>query len=131
MKLYATITSERATKGQGGKQLDIEISGQEGLPLICIDVRVLKDRGISATMFLMGDSRTSKMLEAYPPEDKYNSCADGGWIETKTNQQLTGNDFFNIGAEEAERRKKVKRQKGDIVKVKTERTHTHGKDWHD
>ena len=29
MKLYATVTSERATKGQGGKDLMIEIYGED------------------------------------------------------------------------------------------------------
>ena len=29
MKLYATITSERATKGQGGKKLDISVRDEE------------------------------------------------------------------------------------------------------
>lgn len=29
MKLYATITSERASKGQGGKELDIEILNEK------------------------------------------------------------------------------------------------------
>ena len=28
MKLYATVTSERATKGQGGNWLEIEILGE-------------------------------------------------------------------------------------------------------
>jgi len=28
MKLYASVTSERATKGQGGEYLDIEVKGE-------------------------------------------------------------------------------------------------------
>lgn len=29
MKLYATVSSERATKGQGGKELDIEVKNEQ------------------------------------------------------------------------------------------------------
>lgn len=29
MKLYATVTSERASKGQGGKTLEIVVSGEQ------------------------------------------------------------------------------------------------------
>jgi hypothetical protein len=39
MKLYATTTSERATKGQGGKWLNIEISDEKANPLWIIQVR--------------------------------------------------------------------------------------------
>jgi hypothetical protein len=38
MKLYATVTSERATKGQGGKYLDINIKGDNGIELANIKV---------------------------------------------------------------------------------------------
>lgn len=38
MKLYATITSERATKGQGGKWLDIEIMGENNVVIARIKV---------------------------------------------------------------------------------------------
>lgn len=38
MKLYATITSERATKGQGGKWLDIKITDENQKPLGIIKV---------------------------------------------------------------------------------------------
>jgi hypothetical protein len=33
MKLYATVTSERASKGQGGKWLDIEVQGEHKQPI--------------------------------------------------------------------------------------------------
>ena len=39
MKLYATITSERATKGQGGKWLNISIDGHNKKTLWKIQVR--------------------------------------------------------------------------------------------
>jgi len=38
MKLYATTTSERATKGQGGKWLDIEIMGDHKVVIARIKV---------------------------------------------------------------------------------------------
>jgi hypothetical protein len=34
MKLYATVTSERATKGQGGKHIDVAINGTAPFPRI-------------------------------------------------------------------------------------------------
>jgi len=40
MKLYATTTSERASKGQGGNYLDIEITGENKIPLWNIKVNL-------------------------------------------------------------------------------------------
>ena len=39
MKLYATTTSERATKGQGGKHIDIQLQGEGGQELGVISAR--------------------------------------------------------------------------------------------
>jgi len=39
MKLYATITSERASKGQGGKWLNIEVIGENKVVIARIKVR--------------------------------------------------------------------------------------------
>lgn len=39
MKLYATVTSERAQGSQGGKFLDIEVSGNKGERVAELDVR--------------------------------------------------------------------------------------------
>jgi hypothetical protein len=39
MQLYATTTSERASKGQGGKYLDIAITGENGEDVAIILVR--------------------------------------------------------------------------------------------
>jgi hypothetical protein len=37
MKLYATVSSERASKGQGGKWIDINISGEkQGIAVITV-----------------------------------------------------------------------------------------------
>ena len=38
MKLYATVTSERASKGQGGKELMIEIMGENKVVIALIKV---------------------------------------------------------------------------------------------
>lgn len=38
MKLYATTTSERASKGQGGRHLDIEIMGENKVVIARIKV---------------------------------------------------------------------------------------------
>jgi hypothetical protein len=39
MKLYATVSSERATKGQGGKKIDIQLQGEGGQELGVISAR--------------------------------------------------------------------------------------------
>lgn len=40
MKLYATVTSERAKKGQGGnKFLDIDVYGEEGIQIYRLEVK--------------------------------------------------------------------------------------------
>lgn len=44
MKLYATTTSERASKGQGGNnRLDIQLQGENGQELGVISLRIDKD----------------------------------------------------------------------------------------
>jgi hypothetical protein len=43
MKLYATTTSERASKGQGGEKLYIDIKGQNKNLLWCINVLYLNN----------------------------------------------------------------------------------------
>lgn len=45
MKLYATVTSERATKGQGGEWLDIEIMGHAKVVIARLKVRTSQDHG--------------------------------------------------------------------------------------
>ena len=42
MKLYATVTSERATKGQGGKELDIDITDEIKSILWTLEVRIIE-----------------------------------------------------------------------------------------
>jgi hypothetical protein len=39
MKVYATVRSERATKGQGGKTLHVEIMDESKLPVIEFNVK--------------------------------------------------------------------------------------------
>lgn len=43
MLLYATTTSERASKGQGGKFLDISITNKDGVELWKLQVRDYED----------------------------------------------------------------------------------------
>lgn len=45
MKLYATTTSERASKGQGGEYLDIRLSGENKQNLGIITVRYNSHKG--------------------------------------------------------------------------------------
>lgn len=43
MKLYATVTSERASKGQGGGYLDILIQDENKNPMATIQVKCLEN----------------------------------------------------------------------------------------
>lgn len=50
MKLYATTTSERATKGQGGNEyLLIDILGEEGVRIL--QIKVLPTDGLPSVSF--------------------------------------------------------------------------------
>jgi hypothetical protein len=62
MKLYATVTSERATKGQGGEYLDIELKDEERVCFATIKVRTDRLDGQSVTIWHDGltDVRTHK-----------------------------------------------------------------------
>ncbi len=51
MKLYATVTSERATKGQGGEYLDIEIMGQGKLVIARALVRTSQEHGYTIDVY--------------------------------------------------------------------------------
>lgn len=77
MKLYATTTSERATKGQGGNEyLRIEIMNEEGERLANITIepklpnmelqtiRIDYDRYTSHIMSIMWDDWNKKQREA-------------------------------------------------------------------
>ena len=117
MKLYATITSERATKGQGGKDLRIVITNQYQ-ENICEVNAFSRENG--------------KVFITFVPLDCMEAIANGGLRlnnytkryehtpRVKGGKQTTETDFFNIGVKEADRRKqqrieKAKRQKGEIL----------------
>lgn len=51
MKLYATVESERARKGQGGEWLDIEIKNGDKLCVALIKVRPDRSNGQSITVW--------------------------------------------------------------------------------
>jgi hypothetical protein len=58
MKLYATTTSERASKGQGGNEyLDINITGEENIPLW--KIRVDKKGWYNLTIHNLVNTRKS------------------------------------------------------------------------
>jgi hypothetical protein len=76
MKLYATIESERAKKGQGGKWLEIEIMGENKKPLGRIIIFPADDKnryGLISYNWLVGTSegyqiRSEGILEAKDTE---------------------------------------------------------------
>jgi hypothetical protein len=60
MRLYATTTSERASKGQGGEWLDIIIYNEDKEPAIGIKVISNATGGVRATIFR--DMRYSQII---------------------------------------------------------------------
>ena len=87
MKLYATVQSERATKGQGGKWLKIKILGEDKQPLGIIQV-FPKDKqnpyGLISYKWLVGTAegwqiRADGILEAKDTE-----------VQDKRGKQQTG-----------------------------------------
>ena len=51
MKLYATTTSERASKGQGGEWLDIEIMGHDKIVIARVLVRISEEHGYTVESY--------------------------------------------------------------------------------
>lgn len=51
MKLYTTVTSERATKGQGGEWLDLEIMGHNKVVIARVLVRTSLEHGYTIEVF--------------------------------------------------------------------------------
>jgi hypothetical protein len=60
MKLYASVTSERATEGQGGKELMIEITGEEKQVIARIKVTMPQK------MTLIGAENIDYLVEVFP-----------------------------------------------------------------
>ena len=53
MKLYATVTSERASKGQGGKYLDIDI--RDSKRNLIFQIKVSENKGDYLLRYAVGD----------------------------------------------------------------------------
>lgn len=96
MKLYATTTSERASKGQGGDYLDIVIYNQEKKPSHAIRVRCQLAGRVSivvTTDIRYGASNLDS--PSFIEEDKcthdydnYGKCTEcGQWKDTKAKQK--------------------------------------------
>jgi hypothetical protein len=91
MKLYATVSSERAAKGQGGNR-------------------------IITTELLVGDKNNSKQIATIT-------------LLNRENEYLLYADI--IGRDERITLYREEKGRGEEqVKVKTERTHTQGNEWH-
>lgn len=63
MKLYATVTSERATKGQGGKWLDIEVRNEKKRLLSMITIREKHPDSATIGIVNASDVRVDTMQE--------------------------------------------------------------------
>jgi hypothetical protein len=67
MKLYATVTSERATKGQGGRTLDIKIQGENKEYLARILIGENQDGNIELSLYRNGAIPTdTDIFPLYP-----------------------------------------------------------------
>lgn len=63
MKLYATTTSERASKGQGGKWLDIEIRNEQKRLLAMITIRSKEPQSAVIGIVNAPDVKIDTMIE--------------------------------------------------------------------
>lgn len=81
MKLYATITSERASKGQGGKTLDIVIRNEKEVAAIAIQVDTDIMGRVRASVFY--DMRYSHpvLVASNFLEEKGEKQKGNGWCE--------------------------------------------------
>ena len=63
MKLYATTISERASKGQGGKWLDIEIRNEQKRLLAIITIRSKEPQSAVIGIVNAPDVKVDTMIE--------------------------------------------------------------------
>ena len=84
MRLYATVSSERASKGQGGKELEIIITGEKGQKVFTMNV---SEKG--------GD-----YLVEYKHAEGFNLSDDMWWIQKYTTERATLNpDLYETKGE--------------------------------
>lgn len=63
MKLYATTTSERASKGQGGnKFIDVLFTGETNQPFLYVKVRPIGDYDKDNVIVTVIDTRKAKIV---------------------------------------------------------------------
>ena len=91
MKLYATTTSERASKGQGGEWLDIEIMGHDKIVIARVIVRTSKEYGYTVEAYPVAYPDMLKMdikghgykVKRIPSKTEKMICADRACINLK------------------------------------------------
>ena len=81
MKLYATTTSERASKGQGGKNLHIVVRNEKQEPCIALEVIVDATGRVQANMFTDITRATVK--------------SQGTFLEDTKGEKKKGEDWCN------------------------------------
>ena len=64
MKLYATTTSERATKGQGGQWLDIKVTDENKKTLLDFNLKFDGDK-LKATVYTSTRSISKEFSDMY------------------------------------------------------------------
>ena len=85
MKLYATTISERASKGQGGKWLDIEIRNEQKRLLAIITIRSKEPQSAVIGIVNAPDVKVDTMIEkgkSQKGEKLY--CTKCGYVEAQT-----------------------------------------------
>lgn len=96
MKLYATTTSERASKGQGGKELNISVSDSTGA---CI-MEIFIDTNLKGTAivrdFWIGDINDDEIKNYYLKGNKQkDECKCGHIISDNTSTCIHCGKYFN------------------------------------
>lgn len=92
MKLYATTTSERASKGQGGEYLDIVIYNEDKQPAIALKVTANITGGVRATVYR--DMRYGQTII----NDSTGFIENADKYKEKGNQQKDEHDCGGCGA---------------------------------
>jgi len=100
MKLYGKITSERASKGQGGKHLNIELSGEDKKTICEMSVDIDKHNQVYIT--LDGYTPDVVFFNQFPCEN----CLEN--TEQKDKKQKSDNICETCGKDNGKLTKKLK-----------------------
>jgi hypothetical protein len=94
MKLYATTTSERATKGQGGKYLKIEITSDKSiLPVCFINIQEKDENNIHLSLTGNGSILKNSVYYVIPKEYNMQLKTKGKQQKGECNHHIIRDDY--------------------------------------